>query len=76
MEDFFWTTELPLATNEETMNDFLETYLKDHCGEDYEPVHTDGTYCEIQNDKGELYGLHASGNGDFCNHRVKFVRLP
>ena len=76
MEDFFWETESPLATNEQTMTDFLENHIQDHCGEDFEPVHEDSTYCEIQNDKGDLYGVHASGNGDFCSHRVRFVRIP
>jgi len=75
MEDYTWTTEEALSTNEATMNDFIENHMDKHCGEGYEVIFEDGTYAEIQNDKGVLYGVHASGNGDFCSHRVRFERL-
>lgn len=75
MENLTFITELPLATNEVTMDYFIENLMAEHCGEDYEVVHEDGTYVEIQNDEGILYGVHASGNGDFCNHKIEFVEL-
>ena len=76
MENFYWETELPLATNEDTMHDFIDNHLKEHCGEEYEIIHHEGTYAEIENHEGTTYGVHASGNGDFCSHKVHFVRIP
>jgi len=75
MENFTFSTELSLATNEETMNYFIDNYLYEHCGEGYEVVYKDGTYVEIQDDNGTLYGVDASGNGDFCNHKIEFKEL-
>jgi len=75
MEDYTWVTTVALATNEDTMNDFIDNHLYEHCGESYEVVYEDGTYVEIQDDNGTLYGVHASGNGDFCSHRVSFEEL-
>jgi|TARA_B110000483_G_C18137461_1_gene520082 hypothetical protein len=75
MEDYTWTTEDALSTNENTMNDFIDNHLYEHCGEGYEVVYEDGTYVEIQDDNGTLYEVHASGNGDFCNHKVTFKEL-
>ena len=54
------------------MIDFIKNHMNEYCGDDFEAVYEDGTYIEIQNDKGELYGVHASGNGDFRSHRVRF----
>ena len=75
MEDYTWNTNEAMATNTDTMNDFIDNHMAEYCGVDYEVVHEDGAYVEIQNDKHILYGVHASGNGDFCSHRVKFEEL-
>ena len=75
MENFYWETELPLATNEDTMHDFIDNHLKEYCGEEYEIIHHEGTYAEIENHEGTTYGVHASGNGDFCTHKVEFDKL-
>ena len=75
MEDYTWITTEAMATNTDTMNDFIDNHMAEHCGSDYEVVHEDGTYVEIQNDKHILYGVNASGNGDFCSHRVRFEEL-
>lgn len=75
MDDFIWTTELPLNNNIDVMDVFLEEHMKQHCGDDFEIILEDGTYAEIQNDNGDLWAVHAGGNGDFCNHKVTFDRL-
>ena len=75
MDNYYWETELPLATNELTMQDFIDNHMNEYCGEDFEVVHWDGTYVEIQDDNGTLYGVSASGNGDFCNHKIEFNQI-
>ena len=75
MENYYWSTKFPHSDNSETCIDFLENEMEKHCGSDFELVYSDGSYAEIQNDKGELYALHVSGNGDFCNHQVSFKFL-
>lgn len=75
MKDYTWITQEAMATNTDTMNDFIDNHMAEHCGADYEVVCDDGSYCEIQNDRHQLYGIHASGNGDFCSHRVRFEKL-
>ena len=75
METFYWNTELPLATNTDTMNDFLDNYLERHCGSDYKIIKQDGTYAEIENSEGTTYAVHAGGDGDFVSHRVRFEAL-
>lgn len=72
METYYWKTTECLGTNTDNMNDFLDNHLLEHCGETYMITHEDGTYAEIQNDNGVLYGLHASGNGDSFNHKIEF----
>ena len=75
MEDYTWKTTEPLPDNMATMADFLDYHVEKHCGEDYEVVHEDGTYAEIQNDDGILYAVNAMGDGDFCSHKVTFKHL-
>lgn len=51
------------------MDEYLENYLPD----EFECFFQDGTYAEIQSKTtGKIYGLHASGNGDSFNHRIRF----
>lgn len=76
MDDYIWQTESPHATNEITMHDFIEYHMEEYCGSDFEVVFHDGTYAEIQNNNGDLFAVNAMGNGDFCNHKVTFERLP
>lgn len=76
MENFYWSTDYYLGTNTDNMCDFIDNHMADHCGVDFEVVHDEGTYVEIQNDAGDLWGVHASGNGDSYNHIVIFKWLP
>lgn len=52
------------------MNDFLNNHL---VYEFWTVIFEDDTYAEIQNKyDGEIWGVHASGNGDSFNHKVEF----
>lgn len=69
MEDFTWTTTHSHPNNEFTMNEYLDNHLP----EEFECFFQDGTYAEIEHKTNKsIWGLHASGNGDFYNHRIRF----
>lgn len=70
--DYYWSTEESHGNNQATMCDFLDNHLTD----DYEVVMVDGTYAEIKNiGTGDVFEVHASGDGDFNNHKVRFEPL-
>ncbi len=69
MENYYWTTENPHSTNEETMHDFIDN----HCELDI--IEHDGTFATGKHESGVLWGIYAYGNGDFCNHMVSFEQL-
>jgi len=75
MEDFKWKTHEPHSNNSVTMDDFLTNYLDNHCGIGFTIVYEDGSYSEIINGNKEHYALHASGDGDFFNHKIRFEKL-
>ena len=62
-----WTTEEPLATNMDTMDDYLDYHLS----ADYEILSVDGAYIEVKDKDGNKFAIHASGDGDFCHHKVE-----
>ena len=69
METFRWQTIEPHPNNEVTMNDYLENHLSD----EFEVIFEDGTYAEIFNKHdGKIWGVNASGDGDFTHHKVTF----
>ena len=69
MEDFIWTTSYYHPNNTFTMNEYLDEHLPD----EYECFFQDDSYAEIHHKvSGKIYGLHASGNGDSFNHRIRF----
>lgn len=69
MKTFYWTTEKSHCNNIETMQEYLEEYLPSN----FEVIFEDGTYAEIKNSNtGVIWGVRASGNGDFNNHKVEF----
>jgi len=69
METFYWVTIKEHGDNSRTMNDYLDNYLPSN----FEVLEQDGTYAEIKdNNNDKIYGVHASGNGDFFNHKVEF----
>lgn len=67
---FYWNTNYAHSNNMETMQDYLENYLPQNC----EIIEDDGTYAEVVQN-GVKIGIHASGNGDFCSHKVEFEKV-
>ena len=70
-ETFYWSTDYDHDDNETTMCEFLDYYLP----EEYAVTFVDGTYVEIISPDGVEYGVHASGNGDFYNHKIEFEEI-
>lgn len=69
MQTFYWNTENEHSNNVETMQEYLEEHLPS-C---FNVIFEDGTYAEIQNkNSGQIFGVNASGNGDFYSHKVEF----
>ena len=69
MEDFIWSTENTHCNNTETMSDYITNHLPDN----FEFLFQDGSYAEIYDLKtGKKWCLHASGMGDFNNHKIRF----
>ena len=69
MEDYHWSTEEPHYDNTQTMNDYLENHLT----EKFECYFQDDSYAEIMDLSNDVkWGVHASGNGDSFNHKVRF----
>lgn len=70
-ETFYWSTDYDHANNETTMYEFLDYYLP----EEYTVTFVDGTYAEIVSPDRIEYCVHASGNGDFYNHKIEFEEI-
>lgn len=69
METYRWRTAEPHPNNETSMADYLDNHLSDA----YEAIFVDGTYAEIRNKAtGAIWGVNASGDGDFTHHKVEF----
>lgn len=69
METIYWETEEELNDNSFVMTDYLENINM------LDIVFLDGTYAEGVNCNGEKFEIHASGNGDFFNHKIEFVKI-
>lgn len=70
INDFTWETEYEHANNNDTMNEWIE----EHLPPEFELIEEslDGSYAEIITFEGHKFACHASGNGDFCNHKIVF----
>ncbi len=69
METFIWRTEYAHNDNEQTMQEYLYEYCE------LDITLTDGTYAEGMDKQGNLWAIHASGNGDSFNHKIEFEEL-
>lgn len=69
MESVRWNTEEAHSDNSATMCDYLEYHNM------LDITIVDGTYAEGVNGKGEMYEIHAGGDGDSFNHIVTFKRI-
>jgi len=74
MEDYTWITTTPMATNTDTMENFLDNHFYERFSEKAQVLEDNESYIEVE-DNGKRYGVHASGNGDFCNHRIRIEEL-
>jgi hypothetical protein len=75
IEDFIFTTKEPLATTSDSMDWFSNEHFYDVFDEDAIFIEADGSYAEVLDGNGKKWALHASGNGDFTSHRIKFVYI-
>jgi len=66
MDNIYWHTEEPHSNNSETMQDYLEEINM------LDITLVDGTYAEGTNAQGQRFEIHASGDGDFNNHKIEF----
>jgi hypothetical protein len=66
MDDIFWETDVPHSDNTETMRDYLDNINM------LDIIMVDGAYAEGRNGTGKKFAISASGNGDFCHHKVEF----
>jgi hypothetical protein len=51
----------------------MQEWLYEYCELDI--TLTDGTYSERMDKQGNLWAIHASGNGDSFNHKIEFEAL-
>lgn len=77
MEDYTFSTKEPMATNSDTMAEFLNTdeHFYQRFNRGSEILLDEGTYAEVENGDGKKYAVLASGDGDFYNHRIRFELL-
>ena len=75
MENYRFTTEKPIGTNEETMTVFLDDHFYEVFDNKAQVLEDDGTYVEVENGDGKLWAVHASGDGDFVSHKIRFELL-
>jgi hypothetical protein len=73
IEDFTWNTEYDLPDNTAVMMEWIDVYMPEEVILIEESL--DGTYSEIINEEGHKFACHASGNGDFFNHKINFELL-
>lgn len=70
METLYFYTEEPLDTNSLVMD-----YYVGHLSDDLFLYYIEATYAEGCNKYGANYEVHASGNGDYNNHKIEFVKM-
>jgi len=75
MEAYYWTTEEYHTDNNVTMREYLEMQEGFKNEQHLSIDHTDGTYAEGVDYKGNRWGIHASGDGDSYNHKIEFELL-
>ena len=75
MEVYKWDTIKPHQDNEETMLDFLDNHFLEVFDSECKVVFLDGTYAEVTTSANAKYELHASGDGDFLNHKLEYEMI-
>jgi hypothetical protein len=67
MNPYCWHTDEVHANNTVTMNDWIENH-----NTQLDIYLIDGTYAEGIDQEGNTWEVHASGDGDFNNHKIEF----
>lgn len=77
LEDYRFSTTEPLPTNTDVMTEFLNDskHFYSVFDREAEIIVEQGTYAEVENKDGKKYAVHAGGDGDFLNHRIRFELL-
>ena len=75
MEAYCWKTEEALSNNESTMENFVSEHWLERFDANDDIIIDDGTYLEVKKQDGTVWAVNASGNGDFCNHKIEFEQL-
>ena len=70
MNNYYWSTDEALQSNNDVMNDFINYENTKLC-----VYFEDGTYAEGADDDGNCWEIHASGDGDNFNHKIEFRAL-
>jgi len=75
MEDFCWSTDYYLGTNEDNMEDFIENHMYLFFSDDFEITSHNGTQIEVYNaSDGDFWIVDVCGDGDSYSHRAKFTQ--
>lgn len=75
METLYYSTGDYHDTNSHTMDDFLDNKFLERFNIEDEIIFQDGSYAEVKTLDGEIFAVHASGNGDCYNHKIEFKKL-
>jgi len=75
MDTYYWETNEEHANNSVTMSEYLEMQEGFTYQQCLDVDYVNGTYAEGLDCKGNRWGIHASGNGDFFNHKIEFELL-
>jgi hypothetical protein len=75
MEDFRFITKESLIKNVNTMDRVLNEHFYKVFDEDAIFIKDDGCYVEVLDGKRQKWGLHASSDGDFVHHIIRFDKL-
>lgn len=75
MKDYKFRTENIHFNNTQTMDYFLNELFYNVFDEYSVVIFTDDSYAEIIDSEDHTWALHASGDGDFYNHKIRFELL-
>lgn len=67
MESIYFNTEHAIPNNSCVMGYFI-----DNINTALDIYLVDGTYAEGEDSDGNIFAIHASGNGDFLSHKIEF----
>lgn len=75
MKEYKFRTENIHFNNTQTMDYFLDELFYNVFDIDSLVIVTDDSYAEVIDGEDNTWALHASGDGDFNNHKIRFELL-